>query len=303
MRGHVGLASAGLVATASFWAVNAIIGRAMVGEIPPLGLAFWRWVLAFSILAPFGVPAVYRQWPVVRARWKALVVIATFSVGLFNTLLYIAAQTTTALNIAMMNATLPIAVAFGAHFALREYLNLQRSMGIALGFLGILVIITEASLTRLLTLQFVPGDLVMLSAVASWTLFSVVMRWATVPLTPIAFLTVQIAFGIPIVAPFYIGESMLSGAYLPRVEHLWVFAVVAIGPSLLAYAFWNNGVKVIGASRAALFLYLIPVVAAVLGYLLLDERLAVFHAIGGVLILLGLTLAVREQNAGWSGQQ
>ena len=293
-RTRLWLACLGLTATAFFWAVNAVIGRATVGEIPPITLAFWRWIAAFLILAPLGVPAVIRQWSVVRARWLAMTVIATCSVGLFNTLLYIAAQTTTALNIAMMNASLPIAVALAAHFALGEHLNTRRSLGITLGLVGILVIITEGDPARLARLQFVPGDLVMLAAVVAWTVFSVVLRRAAVPLTAPAFLTVQIGLGIPVIAPFYLAETAMTGLHLPGADDYWIYLVVALGPSLLAYLFWNNGVRTVGASRAALFLYLVPVFAAGLGYLVLDERLAFFHGIGGAFILIGLILAVRQ---------
>jgi len=289
------LACAGLTATGFFWALNAVIGRGTAGEIPPVALAFWRWVLAFLLLAPFGIPAVARQWAVARAHWRSLIVLATFSVGLFNTLLYIAAQTTSALNIALINSSLPISVGLVAHFVLQERLTPPRAAGIALGFFGILIIITEANPSRLLALNFVPGDLIMLAAVASWTTFSIVLRKAAVPLSALAFLTLQIGLGIPVITPFFLVESLLGGLHLPRVDNLWIYLIVALGPSLLAYQFWNNGVRRIGASRAALFLYLVPIFATVLGYFFLDERLALFHAAGGSLIFLGLLLATRAR--------
>ena len=303
-RKRILLACAGLTGTAFFWATNAVLGRATVGEIPPISLAFWRWVTALIILAPIGIPAVIRQWPTVKRHWRAMVVLAALSVGLFNTLLYVAAQTTTALNIALMNASLPIALGLAAHFTLGERLDPIRGLGIALGFFGILTIITEADPMRLLRLEFVPGDLVMLGAVASWSTFSVVLRRQAVPLSAAAFLTVQIALGIPVVAPFYIAEISQVGLQLPNPANFWIFLTVAVGPGLLAYTFWNNGVRTIGASRAALFLYLIPVFAAILGYIFLGERLAAFHAVGGVFILAGLLLASRRQRspAGGPGQ-
>jgi drug/metabolite transporter (DMT)-like permease len=125
-----------------------------------------------------------------------------------------------------------------------------------------------------------------------------VLRRQAVPLTATAFLTVQIALGIPVVAPFYLIEISQVGLQLPTLQNAWVFLTVAVGPGLLAYAFWNNGVRTIGASRAALFLYLIPVFAAILGGIFLGERLAAFHAFGGALILAGLLLASRSRRGG-----
>ncbi|HKJ94001.1 MAG TPA: DMT family transporter, partial [Gammaproteobacteria bacterium] len=89
-------AYAGLTLTALFWAGNAVVARGMVGQIPPVTLAFWRWVVALAIIAPFGVPRIRREWGTLRAHWRSLVVMAALSVGAFNTLLYLAAQSTTA---------------------------------------------------------------------------------------------------------------------------------------------------------------------------------------------------------------
>lgn len=138
-----------------------------------------------------------------------------------------------------------------------------------------------------------------------WALNTVIGRGTVGEIPPVAlafwrwtlaFLTLQIGLGIPVIAPFFLAESALGGLHLPRFENLWIYLIIAIGPSLLAYQFWNNGVRRIGASRAALFLYLIPVFAAALGYFILDERLAVFHAAGGSLIFAGLLLATRTKS-------
>src|ERR1043166_5731668 len=101
------LAYAGLALTMLFWAGNAVIARAMANLIPPFALSFWRWVIALVIIAPFGFPQVWRQRAQIRRRWGPLLVLAALSVGAYNTLLYLAAHSTTAVNITLMNSTMP----------------------------------------------------------------------------------------------------------------------------------------------------------------------------------------------------
>lgn len=287
------LAYLGLTLTPLFWAANAVAARGTAGEIPPVTLAFWRWIIALIILLPIGLPGLLQHRNIVRQHWRDMLPIAALSVGAFNTLLYVAAQTTTALNIALFNSTLPIAVALMAWVVLGDMINRSKGTGILFGLCGMLVIITEATPARLLGLDFATGDLVMLAAVLCWASFSILLRRNQIPLPAMSFLLLQIALGLPFILPFFLWESAAYGWYLPPTEVAWIFPFVAIFPGILAYAFWNRGVQTVGPARSAMFLYLIPVFAALLGGLILNESLALFHAGGGLLILIGLYLAAR----------
>lgn len=286
-------AYAGLTLTALFWAGNAVVARGVVGEIPPLALSFWRWALAFAILLPFGLPRVLRQWNIIRQRWRSLLALAAFSVGAFNTLLYLSAQTTTAVNITLFNSTIPIVVALLACIILGDRVRPLQVLGILLALLGMLVIVAKGHWQTLATLEFQSGDLIMIAAVSSWGLFSVLLRRQVVPLDPVAFLTVQVGLGVLVILPFYILELVLSGGFTLRPALVPPFLYVAIFPGILAYAFWNFGVHRVGPSKAAIFMYLNPVFAAFLARFFLGEELTAFHLVGGGLILTGLFLTTR----------
>ncbi len=291
----LGLAYTGLVLTPLFWAGNAVIARSVVDTIPPLSLSFWRWCLALLILLPVGLPKVRQQWPIVIQRWPSMLALAAFSVGAFNTLLYLSAKTTTALNITLVNSTIPVMVALLAWILLRDRVRPFQAIGIALALLGMLVVVSRGELAVFTRLAFQPGDLIMVAAVFCWGLFSVLLRRQSVPLHPLAFLTVQIALGVLVILPFYLLDLLfISGGFELAPDKLPPLLYVAVFPGLLAYAFWNHGVNTIGPSKAAMFMYLNPVFAAVLAGLFLGERLSVFHFIGGLLILLGLLLTTRE---------
>ncbi|TGN38939.1 DMT family transporter [Marinobacter confluentis] len=290
------LAYAGLVLTPLFWAGNAVLAKGVVDQIPPMSMSFWRWIIALAILLPFGLPGVLRQKAVIRQHWLSILALATFSVGAFNSLLYLAAVTTSAINIALINATIPIMVALLAWLLLGDRTRPLQALGIGLAIVGIATVVARGDLSVLTGLQAQPGDLIMVLAVSSWGLFSVLLRRQAVPLPPLTFLTVQIATGALVILPFYLVDVMfISGGFeLTRTTAIPMM-YFAIFPGILAYAFWNHGVHRIGPSKAAIFMYLTPVFASLLAGIFLGERLGPSHLVGGALILVGLVLATRSR--------
>ncbi|PSF09668.1 EamA family transporter [Marinobacter halophilus] len=288
------MAYIGLVLTPLFWAGNAVLARATVEFIPPLSMSFWRWVIALVILLPVGLPGMWRHRRVIRDRFGSMLALATFSVAAFNSLLYYAAITTTATNIALINATIPIFVALLAWVLLGDRTRPIQALGIALAIAGILTVVARGDISVLTGLEAQPGDLIMVAAVFSWGLFSVLLRRQAVPLPALTFLTTQILLGTLVISPFYLADVLLfSGGFELTQDTAMPLLYFAIFPGILAYAFWNHGVHEIGPARAAIFMYLTPVFASILAGIFLRESLGVFHVIGGGLILAGLILATR----------
>lgn len=289
-----GLAYVGLVLTPLFWAGNAVVARGAVENIPPLSMSFWRWIIALAILLPFGLPGIWRHRQIIRQRFGSMLALATFSVAAFNSLLYFAATTTTATNIALINATIPIFVALLAWILLGDRTRPVQAFGIALAITGIVTVVARGELSVLTSLQAQPGDLIMVLAVFSWGLFSVLLRRQAVPLPALTFLTTQILLGTLVILPFYLTDLFFfAGGFELSQDTALPLLYFAIFPGILAYGFWNHGVHQIGPARAAIFMYLTPVFASVLAGIFLDESLGVYHIVGGLLILAGLLLATQ----------
>lgn len=290
------LAYVGLVLTPLFWAGNAVVAKGAVDQIPPMSMSFWRWVIALAILLPFGLPGVLREKAVIRQHWLSILALATFSVGAFNSLLYLATVTTSAINIALINATIPIMVALLAWLLLGDRTRPLQALGIGLAIVGIVTVVARGDLSVLTGLQAQTGDLLMVLAVSSWGLFSVLLRRQAVPLPLLTFLTVQIATGAMVIFPFYLTDLLfISGGFELNRSTALPMMYFAIFPGILAYGFWNHGVHRIGPAKAAIFMYLTPVFASVLAGIFLGERLGPSHMIGGALILAGLVLATRSR--------
>lgn len=286
------LAYIGLVLTPLFWAGNAVVARGVVDTIPPMAMSFWRWLIALAILLPFGLSGLWRHRHTIRQHLGPMLVLSIFSVAVFNSFLYYAAMTTTATNIALINSTIPVFVALLAWLLLGDRTRPVQILGILLAIIGILFIIARGDLAVLTSLQAQPGDLLMVGAVFSWGLFSVLLRRQAIPLPALTFLTTQILLGVLVILPFYLADLMFfSGGFPVSGDTLLPLLYLAIFPGILAYAFWNYGVHQAGPAKAAIFMYLTPVFASVLAGIFLGETLGLPHVIGGGLILAGLLLA------------
>jgi len=284
----------GLVLASLFWAGNALVARAFHQAIPPMSLAFWRWVLALSLLLPFVIVPIWRQRKLLCSVGWQLVILAALAIAGYSSMLYHAAQTTTAINMTLLNTCLPLVLFLGAGVMLGEWPVRRAWYGMVLAACGLLVLITGGSWVKLYSLQFRQGDLWVLLSILDWALYSLLLRrWSATlaEIAPLSLLAVLIGLGIPLLLPFYLLELWRGEVFAPSATNLAAIAYTAVFASLFAYLAWNYGIKVLGASRVGLSNYLMPVFAATLSWLLLDEALQGFHWAGATLIFSGLLLA------------
>lgn len=280
-----------LVLPPLFWAGNAVVGRVAVADISPLALSAVRWALAILILLPFTARAVLRQWPIVRARWKSIAVLGILSAGLYNLFLYMALETTTAINVTLLNTSMPMTIVLVSWIWLRERPSRGGIAGILLSMLGVAVVVGRGDPSVLMGLEVHAGDGLMLLAVVVWSLYSVGLRAHPTGLTAGAMLTVQMFAGLCFLLPFYAIEAATIGSPIPLTWSMaLVFLYVSTGPSIGAFYFWNRGVAESGASTAGLYINLLPVFTAILAVIFLGESLEWFHGFGLILIFSGILL-------------
>jgi drug/metabolite transporter (DMT)-like permease len=277
-----------------FWAGNAVVGRALVGHFPPLALSFARWALALVLLAPFAIGAVRNHRAAIRAHLPVLALMALLGVGCYNSLQYLALQTSTAVNATLIGASGPIMTLLVGAVWFNSQVQRRQGAGAALSVLGVLWVIARGELTNLLRLQFDSGDLIMLVATLTWSLYTWLLRTRRPPLPLSAFLFVQIALGAAMILPFALAEYALTGASAaPTASNATALLYVALLPSLVAYYCWDRGVARAGAVLPMYFVNLTPVLAGLLSWLLLGEAVGWYHLVGGALILAGIHLAAR----------
>lgn len=283
-----------LAITMLFWAGNSVVGRAMVGIVPPVALAFWRWTLALALVTPLAWPHLKRDHRALRRSWKVVVALSATGVACFGALLYVGVQSTTALNSILLQAAIPPLILLFAWVGLGERTGRWQVLGVVLSLLGVLVIITQGKPWRLLSLRLNQGDLLVLLGVVLYAIYSLILR-ARPQVHPLSLLWATFLGAMVLLAPFLVWETASGRLFHPSPAGVAGIAYVAVLPSFMSYLFFNRGVELIGAGRAGQYLHLVPVFGSVLAVLLLGEAFHAFHAVGVVLIGAGILVASRSQ--------
>ena len=284
-----------LILTTLFWSGNMVVGRAVRGDVPPFSLAFWRWTIAFLLTIPLALPHLRAQWPVLRQNWLAVVILGLLGVGGYNTLAYIALQFTGATNASLLNSFIPVATIALSWMFLHKRLHGIEWLGVAISLIGVTTIVARGELATLAGLTFNVGDLWMLGAVAVWALYTIGLQWRPAGVHPMLMLAAFTAVGLIALAPAYAWEIArgrtihLSGTSLAAIIYTGTL------PSFVGYIFYNKAVGEVGASKASLFIHLMPVFGTLLSALFLGEQPQPFHFAGIGLIFLGIYLTTARR--------
>ena len=273
----------------SIWTGNTLVTKSAATAIAPAAIAFYRWVLAGAILTPFVARAVWHQRAVVAQHWSRLALLGALGMALYQGLAYQAARTTTAVNMGVIVATMPLMSALLAGAAGIDRLTRAKVGGALLSLAGVAILAAQGAPARLLHGGLHPGDGLMLVAVASNAVYGILLkRWA-LPLSTWEQLYVQIGFGVLFLAPFWwiAPAAPITAHNLPLI--LYAGTAASIGAPFC----WMNGIKRIGPARASVFMNLLPVLVALGAWGLLGERLHGYHAAGGALVLAGLLWSQR----------
>ena len=198
------------------WGGNVVIGRAVRGDLPPLGLSFWRWFFCCLILLFFTARKLPANWPVIRKHWKLLLAMSATGIAAFNPLQYQALHSTTAINSTLILATCPAIMALLSVFILKDKLGFAQIAGILISFFGVIFVITSGELTTLFHLTFTVGDIWMVGAAIVWALYSITVKLRPVTLDPLVMLMVITGLGAAILFPLYIWETL---TYQPVYAH------------------------------------------------------------------------------------
>ena len=278
-----------------FWAGNFILGRAVRMDVPPVALAFWRWTIASLLVCGPALPCLKQDWPTIRRHWPILLLLSGAGVAVFNTLVYTGLQHTVAINAFLMQTMMPVLIVTMSFVLFRERIGPWQTVGVLTCLAGAVTIIVQGDFQVLRNLSFNPGDLLIFIAVISYAGYTVLLRQRP-SLHPLSFLAVTFIIGTAMLLPLYLWESLTVRPVQWDGVTLLSFLYVGIFPSIISYLCYNRGVDLIGANRAGLFLYLMPVFGSVLAVLLLKESFHHYHWFGLAFIVGGIILTIRGGN-------
>lgn len=279
-----------LVIAALLWGGNFVIGRGFAATMPPFTLAFIRWVIAFLFFLPFAKNEVIANIPLWKKEWKTLFWMSLTGIVGFNTLLYIAVHYTTSINAALINAPTPALIALLSFVFLKETVQTRHMIGIVFSIIGVTWIVSRGSLEALLSFSINKGELWMLVAITSWSIYSVIVKKNTGRLPAAGSFLVTIMIGMIILAPFAVYEWIVDKPMTITFTSILGFLYIGIFASIVAFLSWNKAVAEIGPGKAAPFLNLIPVFASIFAITFIGETLNSAQLIGGVITIFGVLI-------------
>ena len=282
-----------LVIPPVLWAGNSVVGRFASDFIGPFSLSFFRWLIASMLLFLFAAKPLYLHRKLVLKNWKRLIVLGVLGTGVFNTLLYLGLNSTSASNAGIILATLPVIIMLLNYFAGMERASGIQILGMIVSLGGVIWVITHGKLSHLIQFEFNSGDLTILFAISTWALYSVLLK----PLRPsdlptLPFLLIQFLIGVVFIFPFFVYEQSLGSVIIWNKQSWLILAYVGLFPSLIAFFFWQQGVALGGTNIAGFFYPLITPITAAFAYVFLDESFDKTQIIGAALVIGGVMLAL-----------
>ena len=282
-----------LTLTALFWGGNAVAGKFAVGHISPLLLTEARWAIASLILITLGRRQLRRDWLVIRSRLLYLFAMGALGFAAFNGLFYTALTHTTAINVSIIQAGMPMFIFILGFLAFRTRTSWGQVMGYSLTLVGVAVAALRGEFGAFAGFVINRGDLIMIAAAFLYAAYSVALQ-AKPKIHWLSFLAVLVTSAAITAAPMALYESTTEAFIWPTTPTGWsVVAYTAVFPSMISQGFYIRGVELLGGNRSALFLNLVPIFGALLSVILLGETFHLFHGIALTLVIAGIVLAQR----------
>jgi len=279
-----------LVATTLCWGLNAIFSKLAVDQITPMQLVTFRWFGVVILLSLFARHKLQRDWPLLRQHLPFLCLMGGCGFTVFNALFYVAGHHTSAINIGILQGSIPIFVLLGSWLVMRHRISRLQGIGVGLTLIGVIIVASRGKPGELLDLAVNRGDLFMLVACFFYAAYSLGLsrRPAVSALSMFAVMaTVAWLVSIPLVAI----ETWLLDWHWPSTNGWIIAGLVTLLPSLVAQIFFIQGVGLIGPGRAGVFVNLVPVFASIMAILFLGETFEQHHALALLLVLGGIGLS------------
>ena len=251
-----------------------------------------RWAIVLLILVFIAHKAIRKDWPVLKTNLRLLMILGALGFTAFNALYYMAAQSTTALNLGIVQGTMPALVLLGSMIAYRTKIGLVQAVGVLITLCGVLIVTSEANLETLKRFAFKQGDVLVFLACVLYAGYTLWLRKRP-DVDPLSLLSVMAVAAFLSSIPLAVAEAVTGALLMPSIKGWVIVFLVALLPSLLAQFLFIRGVQVIGPERAATFVNLVPVMAAIFAVYFLGETFALYHGISLSIVLFGIWLSER----------
>jgi drug/metabolite transporter (DMT)-like permease len=281
-----------LTITSLAWSANTIFAKLAVGRVSPMLLVTLRWLVVIGVLIPFAWRSLANDWTKLRPHVKRIAAMGALAYTAFNALFYAAAHYTTAVNLGITQAVMPILIFMIAFARFRTPVSRLQLAGVVAAMTGVLLVVAHGSWQRLVAVEFNAGDLMSVGAVTLYAAYTVALRKRPA-VSPLSFFAVLALSAFVASLPLAAGEWFVGSLVWPTQSGWALIVCIALLPSLLGQILFIRGVEIIGPNRAGLFVNLTPVFAAGLAVLCLGESFHWYHGAALMLVFAGIWASER----------
>ena len=280
-----------------FWSLNLIIANYFATELMPFEIAFGRWLTASIIMLPFAIKTFKRQGDILRQHWKLVAAMAFVGVVLDNTLVYYAGHTATAADMGLLAICGPIFLILLSHFFLKTHIAFGQIVGLIIAVFGVITILIKGDFSQLSHFRPVRGDFIMLLNTFGFSVYSLMQSKRPKEISQISMLAVTALVGVVMIVPFMLLTVPATRLENISSEDIGVMIYLGIFNSTFAYLCWNSALARLGNIKTAIIYYLLPIISGLEAYLFLGQKLFAAEIIGGLLIIVGITLVNLNKKA------
>jgi len=270
---------------------NVVAARLISGDIPPVALAVLRGLFGLLILFPLARRSLRQSPTPSQQDLYRFALMGFLGITIAYVTLLWSIQYSTATNVSIIFAINPAITITLLALGWGIIPSKLRVFGIALSFSGLLVVITQGSFTRLLTLNLSTSDLVMLLNVLAVSLFTILGQGVMKKFSPLVTSVYSLMFGTIFLLPYGLWEMFYKTWHITGTS-LLVLLYMGCFVTGIAVLLNFEGVNRLGSGKAAIFGNLAPVFSILLAYIFLGERLSFYHWIGFTLVLIGIGLCL-----------
>ncbi len=273
------------------WSGNFIIARGLSDSIHPLELAFWRWATAVLFFLPLGLKPMIAERNILKKNIPYIIITSILGITIFNTLIYFAGRTTTALNLSLISITNPIFIVILSRIFFKESITVNKLIGIIIVINGIVLLVTQGDISRLTNISFAIGDLWMLIAAFTFAAYSILLKRKPKGLSVFSLQMATFITGLIFLSPFYIWKTVTSPPTSFDAATVLSILYVGIFASLIAFILWSKSIEIIGPAKSGMIYYTLPLFSGLLAFFVLKESITIIHLFSAVLIIFGIFTA------------
>jgi drug/metabolite transporter (DMT)-like permease len=284
-----------LVLTMFLWGGTFIAGRLLAGAVEPASAAFLRFLIA-SVAMVVVTRSIEGKFHIPPARlWLPLVLLGLTGVFAYNVFFFNGLQHISAGRASLIVAGTPLVITVFAALFLRERLTFLKTCGVLVSLAGAIMVISNGHPGSLFTGGFGRGEQALIGCVLSWSAYSLIGRSVLCSLPPLTAVCYSSIIGTLLLA-FPVGREGLFDHLSAISVVSWIsLAYLGLGGTALGFSLYYIGIKKIGASRAGIFINLVPVFSILLSWFILGETIRPAVLAGGLLVLTGVTMANYRQ--------